>query len=194
MFGYRTIFLLFDNIWNNLNVLLKSKFLHLFNLWYFLFVTIASWNNSGTNIIEKYVELKKSHSALYFSYKELSIEYGIVKKENENLKHEIQQLKNHEMENKNKHIEMENKQLHAEMKQIKRISKSYITPQRKTTKHNEDVFEVEQLINHRGRKPNREFLVRSKGYDEPDDTWETEANLNCPKILADYIKRKRLCK
>lgn len=44
-------------------------------------------------------------------------------------------------------------------------------------------YEVKELLDHRKRKAQREFLVRWK------DTWEKESSLNCPKILKAYLKR-----
>lgn len=49
-------------------------------------------------------------------------------------------------------------------------------------------FEVEQIIKHRYWKNSRQYLIRWKGYDSSDDTWENERNLNCPKILNEYNK------
>lgn len=44
-------------------------------------------------------------------------------------------------------------------------------------------YEVKELLDHRKRNTQREFLVRWK------DTWEKESSLNCPKILKAYLKR-----
>lgn len=44
-------------------------------------------------------------------------------------------------------------------------------------------YVVKDLLDHRKRNSQREFLVRWK------DTWEKESNLNCPKILKGYLKR-----
>ena len=49
-------------------------------------------------------------------------------------------------------------------------------------------FEVEAILSHRiGRRNKIEFLIRWKGFDISDDTWEPESNLeNCPLLLAEY--------
>lgn len=49
-------------------------------------------------------------------------------------------------------------------------------------------FEVEAIINHRETASGKEYLIRWKGYDEDEDSWEKESNLNCQKILKAYIR------
>lgn len=59
-------------------------------------------------------------------------------------------------------------------------------------KHKSLIYEVENLFDHQGRKGNRTFLVRWKGFTAKDDTWEKERNLHCPKILDLYKKKHNL--
>ena len=48
-------------------------------------------------------------------------------------------------------------------------------------------YEVERLVDHRRMGESLEFLVRWKGYQPCDDTWEPQSNLkNCPKLLKEY--------
>jgi hypothetical protein len=48
-------------------------------------------------------------------------------------------------------------------------------------------YEVDHIVNHRSMGDALEFLVRWKGYQACDDTWEPASNLkNCPKILKEY--------
>lgn len=56
----------------------------------------------------------------------------------------------------------------------------------------EDVFEVESILDHMGKKGRRRFLIRWQGYPPESDTWEKESNLKCPTILQDYLKGKGL--
>lgn len=49
----------------------------------------------------------------------------------------------------------------------------------------ENSYEVKQLMAHRKRNNQREFLVQWT------DTWEKESNLNCPKILKEYSKQHK---
>ena len=52
--------------------------------------------------------------------------------------------------------------------------------------------EVEQIIDSKFIKGKSFYLLRWKGYDSSNDTWEPAENLQCPEILAKYISgRKR---
>jgi hypothetical protein len=51
----------------------------------------------------------------------------------------------------------------------------------------DNVFEVERIITHRGNNHQKEFLVKWLGYDDSENTWEPETNLtNCRQLLAQY--------
>lgn len=47
-------------------------------------------------------------------------------------------------------------------------------------------YEVERILKHRGRKGQREFLLRWKNYGPKHDTWAKENALSCPTILERY--------
>ena len=51
-------------------------------------------------------------------------------------------------------------------------------------------YEVEAILEHRGKKVNgsREFLVKWKGYEHP--TWEPEDSLNNPQLVKEFMARK----
>lgn len=92
-----------------------------------------------------------------------------------------------------KSMEKENRKLSAQLKQIKRSSCILTSTPKRTKQVSQKEYEVKNLLNHRRRKPNREFLVSWKGFnDSVDDTWEHESNLNCPAILSEYLKKHRL--
>lgn len=159
----------------------------------------------SSQIIKKYIELKKIHQELFYKYKRLE-------KENSKLKNKIKKLEVSPSRGSNKTILNENKRLLAKISQLNRISistpiikastpknieKSSVEKRLDSTKKKraivpKAVFEVDKLIDHRGRKGKREFLVRWKHFDSEDDTWEKEENLSCPKILAKYLKKHRL--
>lgn len=48
-------------------------------------------------------------------------------------------------------------------------------------------YEVEKIVGHRTIKGRRQFLVRWKGYGKDSDTWEQEKDLNCPKLIEDFL-------
>ena len=53
-----------------------------------------------------------------------------------------------------------------------------------------DEYEVEMIVNHRNRKGNIEYLVKWKGYDHFQNTWEPIENLVYSKELIDEYNRK----
>lgn len=53
-------------------------------------------------------------------------------------------------------------------------------------------FEVEQILDHTNNIIARKFLIRWKGYDSGHDSWVLQKQLNCPELLADYLKRKNV--
>lgn len=150
-----------------------------------------------SNLIKEYVDLKGKHQQLFYKYNKLKDRFGSLEKENVKLKSQIHSINSSE---ENKTILRENKRLQARVSDLKRISVStpiiiLSTPKSKKIKRKserQEVFEVDQLISHQGRKGNREFLVRWKGFTDEHDTWEKEANLSCPNILKIYLKKHRL--
>lgn len=62
---------------------------------------------------------------------------------------------------------------------------------RKTTKQLEE-YEIKDLINHRKRRGQFQFLVRWKNYSEDDDRWVHEKDLNCPSLLKDYKRTHQM--
>ena len=83
---------------------------------------------------------------------------------------------------------------------------SLLTPYRETDNHgpnfptpppdlidNEEEYEVERILKHRGRPTSLKFLIRWKGYTAEEDSWEPEANLgNASELLKDYKRRNKL--
>jgi hypothetical protein len=52
----------------------------------------------------------------------------------------------------------------------------------------EDILDVR--VSRRGKSRRREFLVKWRGYDVFDSTWEPESNLaNCPLLLQQFLLR-----
>lgn len=150
-------------------------------------------NNVGVeqfDVVKNYLDIKKKYQNLYFEHQEVLRKCKNLEEENRDLKEKLN----------SKCILKENQRLVAKVCDMRRSTTMNITPKKTTfesekEKENDSdsqVYEVEYLIDHRGRKPKREFLVRWRGFSERYDTWESEINLSCPKILKEYLKRHRL--
>lgn len=50
-----------------------------------------------------------------------------------------------------------------------------------------DLFQVEKIVDQRTIKGRRQFLVRWKGYTEESDTWEQEKELNCDRLIEEFL-------
>lgn len=57
---------------------------------------------------------------------------------------------------------------------------------------NENVYEVEELIDHKRKKDGMYFLIRWANFTSKDDTWERESNLMCFDLLNEYKQKMNL--
>lgn len=93
----------------------------------------------------------------------------------------------------------ENKMLKAQQKQIQSgisYRQSFENSQKKSTSNldataGNDEYDVEAIIDHKGGKSNRQYLVRWKGFGPADDTWEYESNFVI-EALKEYKKNNNL--
>jgi hypothetical protein len=53
----------------------------------------------------------------------------------------------------------------------------------------EEEYEVEDIIDHKTVRGKLQYLIRWKGYDADNDTWEPESTVNCPEIIARYNEK-----
>ncbi|XP_015177843.1 PREDICTED: heterochromatin protein 1-like isoform X2 [Polistes dominula] len=51
----------------------------------------------------------------------------------------------------------------------------------------EEEYEVDKIVGHRTIKGRRQFLIRWKGYGKESDSWEQEKDLNCPKLIENFL-------
>ena len=61
-----------------------------------------------------------------------------------------------------------------------------VTDQDITDDNDNDIYLVEAIRNHRTRKGKREFLIKWKDYEETENTWEPENNLD-PNLVKTYL-------
>lgn len=68
---------------------------------------------------------------------------------------------------------------------IKLISEDGINPE-----ENNNTYEVQAILNHRGEAPNHEYLVRWKGFDSSYDTWEPPSMFDTKDLIELYWTRR----
>lgn len=96
-------------------------------------------------------------------------------------------------------LKEQNSSLQARLKQAEygiEQKKQFMLAEKTDSEEEEAGFEVEKLLKHRKKGKTLEFLVRWKGFEAKDDTWEPESNLECPsnicKVLAAYKNKNKI--
>lgn len=56
-------------------------------------------------------------------------------------------------------------------------------------KQSNNEYEVEAILDSKSVKGKTKYLIRWKGWDESDDTWEPEDTLNCPDLIRAFKKK-----
>lgn len=62
---------------------------------------------------------------------------------------------------------------------------------KENAKKSNNEYEVEAIMDSRTTKGKTKYLIRWKGFDESDDTWEPEETLNCPDLIRAFDKKNK---
>jgi chromobox protein 1 len=62
-------------------------------------------------------------------------------------------------------------------------------PENRKAEAAHEEYEVESILAKRVTKNRTEYLVKWKGYEEDENTWEPVANLHCSDKITEFIHR-----
>lgn len=129
-----------------------------------------------SSLLETISKIKIEHQRTLFT----------LSKKNEKLTADLSMAnqKNAESQNTIESLQNENKKLNAQIEQLK--SQVHSSCEMKHA-----YYDVEKIINDKTVKRKKYYLVRWKGYDENNDSWEPKTNLNCPYLIDTYEQSKK---
>lgn len=115
---------------------------------------------------------------------------AISSEEIKKLKSELSSTKNEilKREKTNSDLKRENQTLTARINQYKTglIQQKIVDNGMPVVQNEDQEYEVESILDHKTSKSGRQYLIRWKGFDSTEDSWQKESNLNCPKLLRLY--------
>lgn len=152
-------------------------------------------------LLEAFASLKTENQKITFDLKKKNAECAKLHSDIEVLKKQFilakaavsgLEKKMTECEQENKELVHENRILSARTKQLQSEGTKHEHRNENTTEDDKrDIYEVEKLIDDKMIGKVRHFLVRWKGFEPGDDTWEREKNLKCASILKKYLQTKK---
>lgn len=164
-------------------------------------MTSSTSTKEKLKLLEAFASLKTENQKLTFDLKKKNEECVKSISLNQAMKEELVatkaivtelQTKITECERTNSELSHENRILSARTKQIQTgITKQKDRKENRIGEENNDIYEVEKLIDDKKIGKIRYFLVRWKGYEPSDDSWERESNLKCAAILKKYLQTKQ---
>lgn len=176
-------------------------------------IRITALKEEKEQLIKNLIETKQENQKLYMDIKckEQTIavyDDQIVQKEKQisELTHkyqvailaqEDQKSRSEEEITKQKEIVIqltrENKTSQAKIKQLMATTCSQnVQKTVDSDEESEAEYEVAAILDHNIKRNKRLFLIRWKNFSPTHDSWEKEDNLNCPKILKNYLGSKGL--
>lgn len=154
-----------------------------------------SWLEEKRLLVEQIVTLKTENHEHLLALKQTQTEFTLTNK-----KLELQLANAGKIQKDNEKtiadLKRENQHLLARMKQqqngLLQFNDSIKRKQLQSEEEDKE-YEVEKILNHRN-VVGRQYLIRWKGYDSDEDSWENEKNLNCAKLLNAYNRSNVLKK